>query len=827
MRQAAGRGLVAAVVGALATVSALATGAIPARAAAAPPDMARVDPSLSGGFSPVGLSPQDDEALAVAVQPDGAIVSAGITAANRYSWDPPGDFFVRRSNADGRTDTAFGTGGAVVLGSPAASDVATAVAVQGDGKLVVGGTLDNLPVVVRLTTAGKLDPTFAGGIVRLTQPGWGEVQALALQPDGKILVAGSGVTVGRLNVDGTPDRGFGDGGVVVANADTAFAPVAMGLQPDGRIVVGGTIAPPTSGGPTGVFALARYGPDGRVDSSFGTAGTVVTSFDTEYMDRGAELDALAVQPDGRIVAAGRVGIEGFPNLPPATNPNSRPPVAHLGMTQVALARYLADGRPDTGFAGMGKVITAVPGLANPNQQSTAASRSAEAAGVAKALVLGPGGSIYVAGMALQPSAQPMVLRYTAAGLLDTTFGRNGAFTVDVGARDGWVNALAIQRDGRLVVAGAARAGLNESPNFDDLLLGRVLPGSGVGSVWAWGWNGVGQVGDGTTADAHAPVRVPGLTGVVAVSAGTYHTLALRGDGTVWAWGWNVVGQLGDGTTIDRHRPVQVPGLSGVVAISAGGLHSLAVTGDGTVWAWGYNGSGQLGDGTSVTRLTPVKVKGLAHVTAVATGLVHSLALREDGTIWAWGQNAYGQLGDGTVQDRATPVMVPLGWASYDYVAVAAGGLHSLGEGALKSAFWRWDGFCQYGSNYPTGAQYLPAETSTGVLMSSGGWYHTLQLANDGRVFAAGWNGVGQLGSTRTTCQRDVVPGLADVSAVSAGALHSLALTGDRQVMAWGWNAVGQLGTGSTVDRIQPVAIPTLANIASISGGALHSVAIQA
>src|SRR3954447_21264094 len=111
MRRLAGRGMVA-VVAALAAASALATGgAIPARAAVAQPDMARIDPSLSGGFSPVALSPLDDEALAVAVQPDGAIVSAGITAANRYSWDPPGDLLVRRTTADGRTDTAFGTGG--------------------------------------------------------------------------------------------------------------------------------------------------------------------------------------------------------------------------------------------------------------------------------------------------------------------------------------------------------------------------------------------------------------------------------------------------------------------------------------------------------------------------------------------------------------------------------------------------------------------------------------------------------------------------------------------------------------------------------------------
>jgi len=180
-----------------------------------------------------------------------------------------------------------------------------------------------------------------------------------------------------------------------------------------------------------------------------------------------------------------------------------------------------------------------------------------------------------------------------------------------------------------------------------------------GTVWAWGWNDQGQLGDGTDTDRHTPVRVRGLTDVVAVAAGRAHSLALRADGTVWAWGSNEDGELGDGTDTDRHTPVKVPGLSDVVAVAARDWHSLALRADGTVWAWGNNRFGQLGDGTDTDRHTPVKVPGLTDVVAVAAGEYHSLALRADGTVWAWGRNGYGQLGDGTTTHRHTPVKVQL------------------------------------------------------------------------------------------------------------------------------------------------------------------------
>src|SRR3990170_490517 len=173
-----------------------------------------------------------------------------------------------------------------------------------------------------------------------------------------------------------------------------------------------------------------------------------------------------------------------------------------------------------------------------------------------------------------------------------------------------------------------------------------------GTVWTWGLNNFGQLGDGTQSGRTVPVQVSGLTGIVGIAGGRHHSIALKNDGTVWTWGRNKEGQLGNGAFSDYNLfPVSVRGLTNIVAVAVGDFHSLSVSNDGTVWAWGKNNNGELGDGTIIDRTTPVPVSGLLNVEATISGAsLHTLDLKGDGTVWAWGGNNAGQLGDGTSID---------------------------------------------------------------------------------------------------------------------------------------------------------------------------------
>jgi len=181
-----------------------------------------------------------------------------------------------------------------------------------------------------------------------------------------------------------------------------------------------------------------------------------------------------------------------------------------------------------------------------------------------------------------------------------------------------------------------------------------------GTVWAWGSNFKGEVGDGTTTQRTSPVQVSGsLSNVTGIAAGNNHTMALKNDGTVWAWGLNTSGQLGDGTTSQRNSPVQITSLSNVASIASGAtaFHSAAVKNDGTLWMWGLNSSGQLGNGGTAQSATPVQVTALTNVVQVAVGGGHTVASKSDGSVWSWGLNSSGQLGNNTVTSSTTPVQV--------------------------------------------------------------------------------------------------------------------------------------------------------------------------
>ena len=355
-----------------------------------------------------------------------------------------------------------------------------------------------------------------------------------------------------------------------------------------------------------------------------------------------------------------------------------------------------------------------------------------------------------------------------------------------------------------------------------------------GTVWAWGDNYYGQLGDGI--QPYVPyistaVQVKGLSGITAIARGYSHSLALKNDGTVWAWGSNVYGQLGDGTVVDRATAVQVSGLSGITAIAGGYLHSLALKNDGTVWAWGSNVYGQLGDGTVVDKATAVQVSGLSGITAIASGYSHSLALREDGTVWAWGNNDNGQLGDGTTMYATTAVQVS---GLSRITAIAGGGLHSL---ALKNdgTVWAWgnnlrrqlgEGIPAYVSQYEKAVQVSGLNYITAI---ASGYSHSLAQLYYGDVQAWGNNEYGQLGDGTTTDMKEVavnVSGLEYITAIAGAEAHSLALKNDGTVWAWGNNGSGQLGDGTITDKTTAVQVSGLGDITAIAGGGYNSLALK-
>jgi alpha-tubulin suppressor-like RCC1 family protein len=331
----------------------------------------------------------------------------------------------------------------------------------------------------------------------------------------------------------------------------------------------------------------------------------------------------------------------------------------------------------------------------------------------------------------------------------------------------------------------------------------------VDTAWAWGYNASGRLGDGTTTNRSSPVSVVGgITDWCQVSAGSFHSLALRTSGTAWAWGCNSAGRLGDGTTTSRSSPVSVVGgFTDWRQVSAGNYHSLALKTDGTAWAWGCNSSGQLGDCTTNNRSSPVSVVGeFTDWCQVSAGSFHSLALRTSGTAWAWGSNT-GRLGDGTTTNQSSPVSVVGGFT--DWCQVSAGAIHSL---ALRSNGTAWAWGCNSAGRLGDGTttnQSSPVSVVGGFTdwcQVSVGNYHSLALRSNGTAWAWGPNTFGGLGDGTTTSRSSpvsVVGGFTDWCQVSAGG-HSVALRTNGTVWAWGSNGSGQLGDGTTTSRRSPV-----------------------
>src|SRR6266550_6529444 len=356
--------------------------------------------------------------------------------------------------ADGDLDPSFGSGGVVMTDFNTSTDIAYAVALQPDGRLVAAGItytdndFSNQDfAIARYNVDGSLDASFGtNGRVTTDFPGLvAAISAVVVQPDGKIVVAGGAYPlftfagdfkVARYNPDGSLDTSFGAGGIVttIFPGDGSFA-FALALQSDGKIIAAGTDFFDFNPGDMSDtdFALARYNPDGSPDTTFGNGGTITTDF------LGAEDDVYSVliQPDGKIIAVGS-----------ANSP--------FDYYDFAAARYLANGTLDPTFGTGGKVRV---DFGNNDLD------------IANDAALQPDGKIVAAGTTVFDFGvqEPFALtRFNSNGTVDTTFGTGGLVLIDFGSFAQSANAVLIQPDGKIITVGYPDTELDDS----DFLLAR-------------------------------------------------------------------------------------------------------------------------------------------------------------------------------------------------------------------------------------------------------------------------------------------------------------------------------------------------------------------
>jgi len=361
----------------------------------------------------------------------------------------------------------------------------------------------------------------------------------------------------------------------------------------------------------------------------------------------------------------------------------------------------------------------------------------------------------------------------------------------------------------------------------------------LGRPWSSGQNVNGQLGNGTTTGSLIPVATTAVGNITKVAGGEYTSFGVRFDGTLWAWGSNQYGLLGNGTVGGQAtQPTQVQGLTNLVTpsalrrtiVSASVSACAALDKLGQVWTWGANWSGQLGDGTVTAHFVPMRVRKsaakadyLTDIMSVCVGANQMIALDADGQVWAWGSNAYGGLGNGGSSDSYYAVKVlraDNGNPLTSIAEIVCGGSNfsiavARGNGLMYA--WGNNGSGQLGLGSTVGS-FSRATINTGlsgIQRIAAGTYHVVATSiypAPGQVWAWGYNGYGQLGSTgaatnqRTPYPMDAGPnGMSQITDVAAGGYFSLMIRGsDRAVFAAGDNASGQLGIGNLPQQNVPV-----------------------
>jgi alpha-tubulin suppressor-like RCC1 family protein len=343
-----------------------------------------------------------------------------------------------------------------------------------------------------------------------------------------------------------------------------------------------------------------------------------------------------------------------------------------------------------------------------------------------------------------------------------------------------------------------------------------------GSVYCWGANGAGMLGDGSEAPHETAMRAATPDGVtfVSVFAGANHTCAVTSTGRTYCWGQNRGGQLGDGTTTDRPTPVPVelPQIN-VTSMALGIAHTCALTTEGAVYCWGENVYGAIGDGTLAIRAMPTAVDppGGARFKTLAVGFRHTCAITTSGSVYCWGSNGLGEVGDGT-DERYRPEPTPVAAdPSLRFVSVAGGTLHTCAV-TERGAAYCW------GASNSVGAlgdgsglwpQLIPVRVALpdGVDVTSvtAGSQHTCAVTQEGAAYCWGLNDTGQLGDGSSAMVRMTPVAVAasptePFASVTALFMHTCGLTRDNEAYCWGDNEFGRLGDGTTTQRRAPVRV---------------------
>ena len=341
-----------------------------------------------------------------------------------------------------------------------------------------------------------------------------------------------------------------------------------------------------------------------------------------------------------------------------------------------------------------------------------------------------------------------------------------------------------------------------------------------GSLWAWGNNDHGQLGDGTTTNRLVPTRIGYDNDWRVIKAGYNYVLALKENGTLWAWGNNSDGQLGDGTTTQKNVPIQIGSDDDWFDISAGKVHNLAVKTDGTLWSWGTNYYGQLGNGTTADNHVPSQIGSDTNWNKISVGWIHSIAIKTDGTLWSWGSGMSLGVCAYFGVNQSSPIQV---YSDKDWKSINSYYSESFAIKANGSIYaWGNNDYGQLGIGtnnsvmtypYPISYSYTPNYNWSTV---SNGYFHTFGI-QAGVLYAWGSQGIGIFGngySSNSFNEPLQIGNDYNWSTISTGQEHSIALKTDGSLWAWGRNTYGQLGDGTTVDKNVPIAIACTPSLTS-------------